>query len=109
MVVGIDLTGFFIGIDPRLQDPALLPRSIPVPTEMVVEITRHGWHAWEQGWDTAPFGFAEVLVGGTGRHFVRYIEFERLAVGLDPGPRQLMAEKLAPGPPHWPGTRGVTA
>jgi hypothetical protein len=35
----------------------------------------------------------EVLVGGTKKHFLDLIRFERAADGLSPGDRQLLAEK----------------
>lgn len=57
-------------------------------------IRSNGWHAWERAKRDRGFDEpVEVLVGGTQHHFLDLIHFERAALGLSPGDRQLLAEK----------------
>jgi hypothetical protein len=61
----------------------------------VDEIMRRGWYAWERvkRSTTAHTGPVEVLVGGTRTAFLDFVRFERAAVGLSPGDRQLLSER----------------
>jgi hypothetical protein len=98
LLVGVDpKNGIFVGADPVLHSPTLFFISIEFKEDHAEEIRRSGWHAWERAKrgnlppkEDRP---VEVLVGGTSATFLDYIRFERAAVGLDQGNRQLLAEK----------------
>jgi hypothetical protein len=96
VVAGIDATrGIFVGVDPGMQDPALLPRKVPVAASAIQKLLSRGWNAWErEGWEAEPFGFYETVVGAAQRCFTEYVRFESMAKGLDPGHRHLLAEKF---------------
>lgn len=95
--------GFFVGIDPVLHSPTKFFIRVEFKEENVQQILTKGWHAWERqrrkGGEPV-----EVVVGGTRESFLQYVRFERLAKGLDQGPRELLAEKiaLASAPPQAP-------
>lgn len=96
LLVGIDPErGIFVGADPEMHNPTKLFISIEFKRHHVDEILRLGWHAWERDRRAGEDAPIEVLVGGTSSSFLRYIRFERDARGLDPGHRQLLAEKMA--------------
>jgi hypothetical protein len=84
--------GFFVGADPVVHSPTKFFISIEFKADHVAEIERRGWHAWERdhrgGHDPI-----EVLVGGRADAFLRYVLFEREALGEDQGHRQLLAER----------------
>ena len=106
--------GFFVGADPVLNSPTRFFISKEFKQHHVDAVHREGWHAWERFvqprrvqlarasgaqdlFDPVDVeGFAdghEVLVGGTADHFLRYVLFERDALGEDQGHRQLVAEQ----------------
>lgn len=94
--------GFFVGADPVLHSPTKLFISLEFKERHAQEIKEKGWYVWERD-RQAEDEPTEVLVGGTSDAFLRYIDFERSAVGLDQGHRQLLAEKIGelpilPGP-----------
>lgn len=97
LLLGIDPElGIFVAADPVLHSPTRFFISLEFKRADVDEILRTGWHAWERikrdaHHDEYPI---EVLVGGTKASFLRYVRFERAAKDLDPGHRQLLAEKL---------------
>lgn len=85
--------GLFVGADPVLHSPTKFFIRIEFKQEHVDEILRRGWFAWER--KRRSLGEpVEVLVGGTARSFLRYVRFERDALGEDQGHRQLLAERL---------------
>ena len=88
--------GLFVAADPILHSPTKLFISLEFKQAEVDQALSHGWHAWERvkrdpRHNDYPI---EVLVGGIKSSFLRYVRFERAARGLDPGHRQLLAEKL---------------
>jgi hypothetical protein len=97
--------GFFVAADPRRHSPTRFFISLEFKEAHAAEVLARGWHSWErvkrdQHRDDYPI---EVLVGGTQSSFLRLVRFERAADGLDPGHRQLLAEKMGeePGPVPW--------
>ena len=106
LFIGINPTaggkGFFVGVDPVLHSPTKLFISIEFKDEHVDEILKSGWHSWERRSFLpaerdeprleAPY---ETVVGGTAESFLRYIRFEREALGEDQGHRQLLADGFA--------------
>lgn len=116
--LGIDLERkIFVAADPLMNTPAPMSRSVEFKAEHVSCILDEGWAAWERDrrpakTRTRPFYQleedvrTEVLVGGRQEALLDLVVLERIARGLDPGERHLVADKLkkrrddvAP-PPH---------
>lgn len=99
--------GVFVAADPVMHSPTKFFISLEFKQAEVDEILTKSWHSWERERRHAEASRepVEVLVGGTARAFLRYIRFEREAVGEDQGHRQLLAEKA---PPVLAVTAGVT-
>jgi hypothetical protein len=108
--LGIDLEReVFVAADPLMNAPSPMSSSVEFKDHHVAEILRHGWHAWERerrGPKTRSRPAAEVdedtriqvLVGGIQNRIYDLIVLERLALGLDPGERHLIADRLASRP-----------
>lgn len=112
LFLGIDPErGIFIGADPVLHNPTRFFISIEFKEHHVEEILRQGWHMWEREHRATDDKPIEVLVGGTAKSFLRYIRFEREALGEDQGHRQLLAERVAAfrSPLILPSARSVAA
>jgi len=94
---GINVAGgFFVAADPWLHNITKFFISIEFKQRHVERILADGWHAWERARKKKKDGHsepAEVLVGGTAEHFLRYVRFEREAFREDQGHRQLLAER----------------
>lgn len=89
--------GFFVGLDPVLREWQRFFVSVEFKDRHVEEIRSKGWLAWERPRRSGPFAEpVEVLVGGRAEHFLRFVQFERLAKGMDQGNRQLLADN-----PSW--------
>lgn len=101
LLVGIDTErGVFVGADPVLHSPTRLFISVEFKRAHVENILERGWHSWER--ETRPkearpqdSAGVEVLVGGTASNFLKYVQFEREALGEDQGHRMLLAERPA--------------
>ncbi len=92
---GIDpKRGIFVGADPELHNPTRFFISIEFKDHHVEAIERQGWHSWERDHRAGDDKPVEILVGGTAKHFLRYIQFEREALREDQGHRQLLAERI---------------
>lgn len=97
LLVGIDPErGIFVGADPVLHSPTRFFISLEFKRTQVDQILKRGWYSWERESRTPehpqdPAG-VEILVGGTAKSFLRFVRFERDAVGEDQGHRQLLAE-----------------
>lgn len=94
LLVGIDPEGsYFVGADPVLHSPTKFYISLEFKHAHIDQIRTSAWHVWEREHrqtkdDEGP---VEVLVGGTAESFLRYIRFEREAVGEDQGHRYQLA------------------
>ncbi len=87
--------GFFVAADPVLHSPTKFFIRIEFKQDHVDAIVRADWHAWERQRRSGDGEPVEVLVGGTAKNFLRFIRFEREALGEDQGHRQLLAERAA--------------
>jgi len=97
LFLGIDPElGVFVGGDPVLHNPTRFFISIEFKRAHVDEILKCRWNAWERDRRMGDNSPIEVLVGGTAQSFLRFIRFEREALGEDQGHRQLIAERLVP-------------
>jgi hypothetical protein len=100
LLVGINTElGFFVGADPILHSPTRLFISIEFKQQHVDQILERGWYTWERERKRASKEPVEVLVGGTPKSFLSYIQFEREAAGEDQGHRQLLGERILRHPP----------
>jgi hypothetical protein len=86
--------GIFVGADPVLHNPTRFFISIEYKQSHVKDILARRWHSWERDRRAGSDEPVEVLVGGTKDSFLRYVRFEREALGEAPGHRQLLAETL---------------
>lgn len=84
--------GFFVAVDPEAHNPTKLFIRIEFKDRHADDIKRNGWVAWERSRRNREEP-VEVLIGGTKEHFLDLIRFERAAHRLDPGNRQLLAQK----------------
>jgi hypothetical protein len=99
VLLGVEPTrGLFVALDPSRHYPDDSPLCVLVGARMVRSSLERGWHTWlREGWETRAFDFAETLVGFRREYLLRYLEFERIADGLDAGPRALLAEAFFAG------------
>ena len=99
LLIGIDPErGLWVAADPVLHNPTRFSVSVEFKEADVEAILQAGWHAWEREKRRSDELPIEVLVGGTADTLLRGVRFEQAAKGLDPGHRQLLAEKLAKDP-----------
>jgi hypothetical protein len=104
--VGIDAERrIFVAADPLMHDPSPMSRSVEFKTRNVRSILEDGWAAWERdrrphktttrrAHELEPDIRAEVLIGGRQERLLDLILLERVARGLDPGERHLIADKF---------------
>lgn len=104
--LGIDLErGIFVAGDPIMNNPSPMSRSVEFKAENVEQIMASGWSAWER--DRKPPRTrdrptpeidedirTQILVGGTREHLLDLVMLERVARGLDPGERHLLADTI---------------
>ena len=97
--VGIDTErGIMVGADPVLHDETPMFISLEFKRSHADSVRTHGWHAWERETRRNEGDPVEVLVGVSQLRVLDFIKLERLAFGLDPGHRQLLAEHLLGNP-----------
>lgn len=104
--LGIDLERkIFIAADPLMNNPSPMSRSVEFKAENVDCILEYGWCAWERDrreaktttrrkFELLPDIRTEIIIGGKQGRLLDLILLERIARGLDPGERHLVAEKL---------------
>lgn len=104
--LGIDLErGIFVAADPVMNNPSPMSRSVEFKAHHVEAIEATGWAAWERDRKppktrTRPTAAidedtrVQILVGGRQERLLDLIQLERLARGLDPGERHLLADRL---------------
>jgi hypothetical protein len=95
LLIGIDPDErFFVAADPELHNPTKFFIRIEFKDQHALQIKSAGWCSWERDRRGARQDEpTESLVGGTIERFFDLVRFERAACGLDPGNRQLLAEK----------------
>jgi hypothetical protein len=93
--------GIFVAVDPTLHSPTWFSSSIEFKDEHVDAAQRTGWYGWERDrkhgrrhvMPTESLS-TEALLGFTPVNFLRYIELERAAAGLDTGHRLLTIDTM---------------
>jgi hypothetical protein len=91
----------FIGVDPRMHSPTWFPRSVEFRTSDLEAARAQRWHGWERersgaGRKVRPEEslLTETVIAFRPDQFFRYVEFERLASGLDCGERCLLSDRI---------------
>ncbi len=95
----------FVAADPLLNNPSPMSRSVEFKTANIDQILSVGWTAWERdrrepktkdrrAAELAADARTEVLIGGRSERLLDLILLERIARGLDPGERHLIADKF---------------
>ena len=85
----------FIAVDPRVHTPTWFSRSVEFKTENLEEAERKHWYGWERERSDARRKVVraeeslqtETVIGLRPDQFLRYVEFERVASGLECGER----------------------
>jgi hypothetical protein len=105
--VGVDVERkIFVAVDPLMNNPSPMSRSVEFKTENVERVLAEGWSAWERdrreaktttrrAFELLPDIRTEILIGGRQERLLDLILFERVARGLDPGERHLLADKFS--------------
>ncbi len=110
-----DERDLFVAVDPMMHRLTWFSSSVEFKEEDLDQTLEGvGWHGWERERtsrgrrriDPREDLRVEVLVAFRPEHFLRYVELERVASGLDPGERLLFIDKiehqLAHPPPAAP-------
>jgi len=102
LFVGVHLEeGVVVGCDPSMHNPTWFSKSVEFKQEQVELARKHGWYGWERERreggrrkEALPLldYSTETVIAFTPENLVRYIDLERVATGLDPGERLLLAE-----------------
>ena len=102
--------GLFVAVDPRMHTPTWFSSSVEFKTRDLEAAGKKGWHGWERERSDARRKQmrpeenlqTETVIGFRPDQFLRYVEFERVASGLDCGER-LLSVRSDRKEPH--GTR----
>lgn len=91
----------FVGVDPRMHSPTWFPRSVDFKTSDLEAAQAQQWHGWERERSDARRKvrpeeslLTETVIAFRPDQFLRYVEFERLASGLDCGERCLLSDRI---------------
>jgi hypothetical protein len=92
----------FIACDPAMHERTRFFRSVEFKTGHLERAEENGWFGWER--DRSPVrrklpppmedARTEVLLAFAPERFLQYVGFERVATGMDPGERLLLADKI---------------
>ena len=105
LLFGVHLEmGLFVGVDPRMHSPTWFPRSVEFKTSDLEAARAQRWHGWERERSDARRKvrpeeslLTETVIAFRPDQFLRYVEFERLASGLDCGERCLLSDRIEKG------------
>jgi hypothetical protein len=92
----------FVAVDPRMHTPTWFSSSVEFKTEHLDEAASKGWHGWERDRSDIRRKIArpkeslqtETVIGFRPEQFLRYVEFERVASGLECGERLLLSDRI---------------
>ena len=102
LLFGVHLAmGLFVCVDPRMHSPIWFPRSVEFRTSDLEAARAHRWHGWERERSNTRVKvrpeeslLTETVIAFRPDQFLRYVEFERLATGLDCGERCLLSDRI---------------
>jgi hypothetical protein len=105
LLFGVHLElGLFVGVDPRMHSPTWFPRSVEFKTSDLEAARAQRWHAWERERSGARRRvrpeeslLTETVIAFQPDQFLRYVEFERMACGLDCGERCRLSDRIERG------------
>ena len=106
LMFGVHLElGLFVAVDPVMHEWTRFSRSIEFKEADLKQARDTGWHGWERdrsiGRRNQPAPKdnlrTEALLSFRPKEFLRYVNLERVASGMDTGERLLLAER-------WPST-----
>ena len=94
--------GVLVGVDPRMHNPTWFSSSVEMKEADLEDAKTKGWHGWQRERASGrrkkimPIEDlrTEVVIGFRPEHFLRYVEMESLASGLDPGERLLLSDRI---------------
>jgi hypothetical protein len=97
--------GVFVAVDPRMHSPTWFPRSVEFKTSDLEAARARRWHGWERERSDARLRatrpeeslLTETVIAFQPDQFLRYVEFERLASGLDCGERCRLSDRIEAG------------
>lgn len=107
LMFGVHLEeNLFIACDPEMHRWTRFFRSVEFKSADLQIARQRGWHGWERERSTVrrklimprESFLTEVLLAFRPENFLRYVAFERVATGLDPGERLLLVEKMGLAP-----------
>lgn len=92
----------FVAVDPRMHTPTWFSSSVEFKTEQLEEAASKGWHGWERDRSDTRRKIVrpeeslqtETVIGFQPEQFLRYVEFERVASGLECGERLLLSDRI---------------
>jgi hypothetical protein len=94
----------FVAVDPRMHSPTWFPRSVEFKTSDLEVARAQRWHGWERERSDAKRKarpeeslLTETVIAFRPDQLLRYVEFERLASGLDCGERCLLSDRIEKG------------
>lgn len=103
LLFGVHLDArLFVAVDPRMHNPTRFSSSVEFKSRDLALAAESGWHSWqrdrsdsrrkrlrpEENFQT------ETVTCFRSEHFLRYVEFERVASGLDCGERLLLSDTV---------------
>lgn len=102
LLFGVHLEmGLFVGVDPRMHSPTWFLRSVEFKSRDLETARERRWHGWERERSDARHKvrpeeslLTETVIAFPPDQFLRYVEFERVASGLDCGERCLLSDRI---------------
>jgi hypothetical protein len=103
LMFGVHLElGLFVGVDPRIHTPTWFSSSVEMKEADLDDAKAKGWHGWQRDRSSARRKRimpeedlrSEAVIGFRPKHFLKYAEMESVAIGLDPGERLLLSDRI---------------
>lgn len=103
----------FVAVDPRMHSPTWFSSSVEFKERELAAAAAKGWHGWERDRSDARRKRkrpeeslqTETVIAFRPDQFLRYVEFERVASGLDCGERLSLSDRFETGLLRGPDPR----